>query len=179
MRSRDRQSAFVCSVSRQTRFHLPVGYSAPPTDALHALTQEEHRAEDARITVLRGTELLAAMRTGTLSCERAVIAFCRRANAVGKIKTKSVTQEFYDEAVRAAKLVDERRGGSGGEGGGEATAAAAAASKGLLDGMPMSIKDAMHMKGAVSEHLVCLGMVQESRSSIKIKEVPRFVRRCS
>ncbi|CAM9303295.1 unnamed protein product [Ectocarpus sp. 12 AP-2014] len=105
-------------------------------------SQEERHAEDTRIARLRGTELMAAMRNGTLSCERAVTAFCRRARAVGKVKTNSVTEEFYDEAVQAARKVD---ASGGGDGGGDATASA-----GLLQGMPMSIKDAMHMKGALT-----------------------------
>lgn len=86
---------------------------------------------------------MAAMRNGTLSCERAVAAFCRRARVVGKVKTNGVTEEFYDEAIQAARMVDANGGGGGG---GSATASA-----GLLQGMPMSIKDAMHMKGAVSK----------------------------
>lgn len=75
-------------------------------------------------------------------------AFCRRANAIGNIKTKGVTEEFYDEAVRAAKAVDERqsteRRNGGGDGGNTSSGA-------LLQGMPISIKDAMNMKGAVSK----------------------------
>lgn len=101
--------------------------------------QKERDAEDSRIARLRGTELMAAMRKGSLSCERVVAAFCRRAHAIGNLKTKGVTEEFYDEAVRAAKIVDADGGSS-------------AASSGVLQGMPMSIKDAMHMKGAVSRH---------------------------
>lgn len=101
--------------------------------------QEERDAEDFRIASLRGTELMAAMRQGTLSCERVVAAFCRRARSISTIKTNAVTEEFYDEAVRAAKTVD------AGEWSG-------AVSSALLQGMPMSIKDAMHMKGAVSKH---------------------------
>lgn len=113
--------------------------------------QEERDAEDARIARLRGTELMAAMQDGTLTSERAVAAFCRRANAIGNVKTKGVTEEFYDEAVQAAKVVDEKsneqRRGGGGDGGGNA----AASTGGLLQGMPISIKDAMNMKGAVSK----------------------------
>lgn len=103
------------------------------------LKQKERDAEDSRIARLRGTELMAAMRQSTLSCERVVAAFCRRAHDIGNLKTKGVTEEFYDEAVRAAKAVDANEG-------------PVAASSGLLQGMPMSIKDAMHMKGAVSKH---------------------------
>lgn len=97
------------------------------------------------------------MREDTLSCERAVVAFCRRANAIGKNKTKGVTQEFYDEAVRAAKLVDEKNRDNSEEGGGSAggnDGDAATGTTGLLHGMPMSIKDAMHMKGAVRTGVV-------------------------
>lgn len=112
--------------------------------------QEERAAEDAGIAGLRGTELMAAMQDGTLTSERVVAAFCRRANAIGNIKTKGVTEEFYDEAVQAAKVVDEERSTgrrNGGDGGGNA----AASTGGLLQGMPISIKDAMNMKGAVSK----------------------------
>lgn len=72
--------------------------------------QEERDAEDARIAGLRGTDLVAAMRDGTLTSERAVAAFCRRASAIGNVKTKGVTEEFYDEAVEAARIVDEGAG---------------------------------------------------------------------
>lgn len=73
-------------------------------------------------------------------------AFCRRARTIGNIKTTGVTEEFYDEAMQAARVVDEGRstqhrdGGGGGDGN---------VGLGLLQGLPISIKDAMNMKGAV------------------------------
>lgn len=118
---------------------------------MHMRIKEERDAEDTRIARLTATELLAAMKDGTLTSERVVSAFCRRANLIGNIKTKGLTEEFYDEAVQAAKIVDNklrtqhRDGGGGGE-------AVAAGTAGLLQGIPISIKDAMNMKGAVSKH---------------------------
>ena len=115
-----------------------------------AHTQEELDAEDARIAGLTATELAAAMRDGgTLTCERAVGAFCRRAGAIGNARTNAVAEEFYDEAVEAARVVDEGRGG-----GDAGAAGAAGAGAGILQGIPISIKDTMHMKGAVSARRV-------------------------
>ncbi|CAM9904681.1 unnamed protein product [Pylaiella littoralis] len=102
------------------------------------IDEKERDAEDSRIARLRGSELVSAMRNGALSCERVVAAFCRRAHAIGNLKTKGVTEEFYDEAVEAAKVVDADKGSD------------AVGSGLLLRGMPMSIKDAMHMKGALT-----------------------------
>eukprot|EP00903_Cladosiphon_okamuranus_P006578 g6426.t1 len=110
-------------------------------------TKEEREAEDARIAGLKVTELLAAMQDGTLTSERATEAFCRRASTIGNIKTKGVTEEFYDEAVQAAKAIDKGRSTQRRDGGGED---AVASTGGLLHGVPMSIKDAMHMKGALT-----------------------------
>lgn len=77
-------------------------------------------------------------------------AFCRRAYTIGNIRTKGVSEEFYDEAVEAAKVVDEGRSTQQRNGGGDG-GNVEASTVGLLQGMPISIKDAMNMKGAVSE----------------------------
>lgn len=119
----------------------------------HILTymQEEREAEDARIAGLKGTELVAAMQDGTLTSERAMEAFCRRAYTIGNVKTKGVTEEFYDEAVQAAKVLDDSRSTQHRSGGG-GNAVGVAGTGGLLQGVPISVKDALHMKGAVSKH---------------------------
>lgn len=96
---------------------------------------------------------MAAMQDGTLTSERAMAAFCRRAHVIGSVMTKGVTEEFYDEAVQAARVYDEGRrtkhqdGGGGGDG---------SVGSGLLQGLPISIKDAMNMKGAVRAKRPCL-----------------------
>lgn len=54
---------------------------------------------------------------------------------------QAVTQEFYDEAIAAASEVDRRREEKGDAGRGHGAR--------LLEGIPVSIKDAIHMKGAV------------------------------
>lgn len=98
--------------------------------------------EDTRIAKMKGTELTESMRSGEISAERVVSAFARRARVVGNMKTRSVTQEFYDEAVELAAKVDAARR-KGDEGGGRK-------GDGALLGIPISIKDTFHMKGAVS-----------------------------
>ncbi|CAM9238524.1 unnamed protein product, partial [Sphacelaria rigidula] len=72
-------------------------------------TQEGGEQEDTRIGKLTCTELLAAMSNGELSSRRVVAAFSRRAHAIGHLKTRSVTEEFYDEAIREAAAVDSAR----------------------------------------------------------------------
>lgn len=88
---------------------------------------------------------MAAMREGKLSSERIVSAFCRRARSIGNHKTRSVAQEFYDEAIQTAVLTDESVHGQTGNG-----SPSSGDGPRVLEGMPVSIKDNLHMKGAVS-----------------------------
>lgn len=114
---------------------------------------------------MRGTELMAAMLEGSLSSERTVAAFSRRSRAIGSEKHQAVTEEFYDEAVQAAAVVDEgrRRGGAGTSSsssnwqqskssvGGSGDCVVGVGGRRVLEGMPISVKDSIHMEGAVSE----------------------------
>lgn len=105
--------------------------------------------EDTRIAKLTGTELMKAMDAGDLSSKRAVAAFSRRARSIGHITLRSVTEEFYDEAMTEAAAADARRDGRRGEGN-QGVAKDGQLQEEVLLGMPVSIKDVMHMKGAVS-----------------------------
>lgn len=73
------------------------------------------------------------MRDGIITSERVVAAFSRRARSIGLVKTRAVSQEFFDEAVEAAALID------------------ADVDSKILKGIPISIKDVIHMKGAVRD----------------------------
>ena len=113
---------------------------------------------------MRGTDLMVAMREGSLSCERTVAAFSRRSRAIGREKHQAVTQEFYDEAIRQAVDTDAGRLGGGGtgvrsgsgSGNGSSSSSNGSCSGGarggrrVLEGMPISVKDSIHMEGAVS-----------------------------
>lgn len=81
------------------------------------------------------------MQKGVISSERVVEAFSRRARSIGRLKMEAVTQEFYDEALAAASEVDRRREGKGDAGSGGCLR--------VLEGVPVSIKDSIYMKGAV------------------------------
>lgn len=113
---------------------------------------------------MRGTDLMVAMREGSLSCERTVAAFSRRSRAIGNEKHKAVTQEFYDEAIRQAADADAGRLAGGGpgvrSGSGSGNRSSSSSSNGsssggagggrrVLEGMPISVKDSIHMEGAV------------------------------
>lgn len=138
------------------------------------LTRQELRAkeeEDTRIARLRGTELVSAMREGSLSSERIVSAFSRRARSIGHAKTRAVTEEFYDEAIATAALVDQERQNRGGKHGGSSgstmgisdnssstNSVGIARGDRVLEGIPISTKDTLHMKGAVRKQGVGRGL---------------------
>lgn len=106
-------------------------------------------AEDTRIARLKAVDLLKAMREGKLASERIVAAFSRRAHAIGLLETRSVTQEFYDEALEAASKVDSGRTHQQGQ---DNDTSVGDSSETLL-GIPISVKDTMNMKGAVSHFI--------------------------
>lgn len=108
--------------------------------------EDSRDTEDVRIARLQGTEILQAIQKGKISTMRVVAAFSRRAHAIGNRKTTSVTQEFYDEAMEEARRVDAQKK----EAEGKAHDVNGAAGRKILAGMPVSIKDSLHMKGAVS-----------------------------
>lgn len=112
----------------------PIVTSRPVETHIHTQhDQEDRRSEDTRIARLTGTELASAIRDGSVTSERTVAAFSRRARSIGLLKTRAIAQELYDEAVETAALIDEA-GGVGSM---------------ILQGIPISIKDVIHMKGAV------------------------------
>src|SRR5688572_19876647 len=54
------------------------------------------------------TQLLNGMRTGDLTSLEIVTVYCLRALTIGAI-TNNVAEEFYDEAIEAAKKCDAKR----------------------------------------------------------------------
>jgi len=87
------------------------------------------------IIPLTATELLEGMKTKKFSCVEVVTTFCSRALEFGE-HSNNVTEEFYDEAITSAMLVDDRR--------------AKGIPDRLLEGVPISLKDQIHQKGADS-----------------------------
>eukprot|EP01101_Sappina_pedata_P000878 TRINITY_DN11022_c0_g1_i1.p1 TRINITY_DN11022_c0_g1~~TRINITY_DN11022_c0_g1_i1.p1 ORF type:complete len:608 (+),score=116.51 TRINITY_DN11022_c0_g1_i1:254-1825(+) len=75
------------------------------------------------------------MEKGVLTSEKIMRAYCLRAKQVGAL-TNAVTEEFYDEAIIQAQESDLRR--RNGE------------MPGLLEGLPISLKDQIDQKGADS-----------------------------
>lgn len=87
------------------------------------------------------------MRGRALISERAVAAFCRAAPTPSATSRPRGLPRNFTTRQQAAKMVDEGR--STGSGGGGGSVAAGTGDK--LQGMAISIKDAMNMKGAVSK----------------------------
>lgn len=143
----------------------PVASAANESSASVGERQQARDAEDKRIARLKGTELLEAMRAGEISSARVVAAFSRRAHAIGHLKTRSVTQEFYDEAMETAAKVDARLAKVNSK---ESNGHDADFLPSLL-GLPISIKDVAKMKGAVSTSVGA----QQLLSSSGLKDVVR------
>lgn len=97
-----------------------------PRDDL--LDQKVYRVHDS-------IELLEKFRSGELSRADAVLALSRRSYEVGRMELDSVAEELYDEAYLEAKSIDE-----------EVNAGGSPSTLPML-GLPVSIKDCIHMKG--------------------------------
>jgi len=104
-----------------------------------ALAKEPTGSQDDQLVLRTGRELRDMMRKGAVSCEDVTLAFCRRALRCGE-STNCVTEEFYDEALRTARSLDTRR----------REGATAGNKERLLEGVPISIKDQIHMSGSDS-----------------------------
>lgn len=119
-----------------------------------AVKEDKDSEEDTRIANLTATALMAAVSAGEVSSERVVATFCRRAHFIGHLETRSVTEEFYDEAMAEAAAVDTARKAAAvaeyGGGRRKWDHGAGEENRDVLLGVPVSIKDALHMKGAVS-----------------------------
>ena len=66
----------------------------------------EPQPGDAAIVCRGAADLCRAMRAGELRCEAVMLAFIRRAHAIGRGTLNSVTEELYDEAWAVAKSLD-------------------------------------------------------------------------
>jgi hypothetical protein len=93
-------------------------------------------AAENEICRLLAHELLAKMRTGELTCERILRAFCSRALRLGE-RTEAVTDELYDEAIARALEVDLIRQAPGHD----------VTKEPPLLGLPVSFKDQINVKG--------------------------------
>ena len=102
--------------------------------------QDRQVNEDRRIARFTATELVAAIRDGNIPAERVVRAFSQRARSIGSLKLRAVTEEFYDEAVATAAAIDRNRQAEGNNDTGDER---------VLEGVPVSIKEHIRMKGAV------------------------------
>jgi Asp-tRNA(Asn)/Glu-tRNA(Gln) amidotransferase A subunit family amidase len=98
------------------------------------------KKEDMQIAMLSCSELRMAMRKGKLSCERIMLAFCRRSHELGRLGVNAVTEELYDEALATARALDIS---------GILLAKEEDPLKPLL-GLPVSIKDSVDQEGCFS-----------------------------
>jgi len=89
-----------------------------------------------RILSLSATQLIKAMHTkgDTITATSAMITYCHRARKAGELLSCNA-EEFFEEGIRAANLADERiQNGTARQ----------------LEGLPFSVKDCVHLAGAVS-----------------------------
>ncbi|KAK0371726.1 hypothetical protein CLIM01_10932 [Colletotrichum limetticola] len=86
-------------------------------------------------------ELLGHLRQGTLSAERVVTAYCKRA-AVAQQLTSCLTEIFFEEGIERARWLDRQLRETG-------------KVVGPLHGLPISLKDSLHVDG----HFASVGYV--------------------
>lgn len=89
------------------------------------------------------TELISEYKAGTRTCADALLQLVHASHDIGLHPLYATTEEFYDEALSTATAVDSQRGKQGHLAVGEGEL-------GTLAGVPISIKDNYHMKGADS-----------------------------
>lgn len=128
--------------------------------------QQDIIEKDRTIARLTATELILDMQKGVISSERVVEAFSRRARSIGSLKMQAVTQEFYDEAIAAASEIDRLREATS-KGKGDAGSGRDAR---VLEGIPVSIKDSIYMKGAVRAAWSTLRLVVFRRAGVSAFE---------
>ncbi len=89
-----------------------------------------------RILSLSAVDLVAAMhdKSDKITAKAAMITYCDRARRAGELLSCNA-EEFFDEGIRAAELADER---------------IASGNARQLEGLPFSVKDCVHLAGAVS-----------------------------
>jgi Asp-tRNA(Asn)/Glu-tRNA(Gln) amidotransferase A subunit family amidase len=84
-------------------------------------------------------ELVAQVKAGTLSSYEVVSVMAKRGREFGGVKgVNAVTEELYDEALTEARQKDQER------------VLTLPGSRGVLEGMPISIKDHIDVKGTDS-----------------------------
>lgn len=86
-------------------------------------------SHEIEITRSSGVELVTKLKSGALKVRTVVEAFCHRATLAQQL-TNCLTEIFFEEALQRADSLD-----------------AAKSKDGLLFGLPVSIKDSVHVKG--------------------------------
>jgi amidase len=88
------------------------------------------------VTDLTATELAVAIRAGEVTCAAATTALCLRAALAGEVLFSNA-EEMFAEGVAAAVAADTKIAETGGR----------YASERPLLGVPVSVKDCVHVKG--------------------------------
>lgn len=111
----------------------PISIFQSPLDAQVVPGILSRREHDISSPNHDATDLLARLREGTLTCEEAVLATCKRA-AIAQQLTNCLTEILFPEAIARARKLD----------------AVPPADRGPLHGLPITVKDSFFISGVDS-----------------------------